>query len=116
MVGMVLKKAAVVLLTILKWMLQAVLMLLKLVLGIAKLFLLLLALVARVVLTMFGVVAGRREGKVPHWYVKCGRAFQKKNVRFPFICLSNSDMWVPPGYKGKQTEIEVQKRITVNGK
>jgi len=48
MVGMVLRKTATVLLTILKWMLQAVLMLLKLVLGIAKLFLLLLALAARV--------------------------------------------------------------------
>ena len=47
MVGMVLRKAATVLLTILKWILMAVLMLLKLVLGIAKLFLLLLALVAR---------------------------------------------------------------------
>lgn len=60
MVGMVLRKTGVVLLTILKWILQAVLMLLKLVLGIAKLFLLLLALVARVVLTMVGGVAGRR--------------------------------------------------------
>lgn len=60
MVGMVLRKTATVLLTILKWILQAVLMLLKLVLGIAKLFLLLLALVARVVLTMVGVMAGRR--------------------------------------------------------
>ena len=60
MVGMVLRKTGVVLLTILKWILQAVLMLLKLVLGIAKLFLLLLALVARVVLTMVGAVAGRR--------------------------------------------------------
>ena len=60
MVGMVLKKAATVLLTILKWILMAVLMLLKLVLGIAKLFLLLLALAARVVLTMVGVMAGRR--------------------------------------------------------
>ena len=53
MVGMVLRKTGVVLLTILKWILQAVL-------GIAKLFLLLLALVARVVLTMVGGVAGRR--------------------------------------------------------
>lgn len=60
MVGMVLRKTGVVLLTILKWILQAVLMLLKLVLGMAKLFLLLLALVARVVLTMVGGVAGRR--------------------------------------------------------
>lgn len=60
MVGMVLRKTATVLLTILKWMLQAVLMLLKLVLGIAKLFLLLLALAARVVLTIVGVMAGRR--------------------------------------------------------
>ena len=60
MSGMVFRKTGVVLLTILKWILQAVLVALKLVLGIAKLFLLLLALVMRIVLTMTGVSAGRR--------------------------------------------------------
>ena len=60
MAGMVFRKTGVVLLTILKWTLQAVLVALKLVLGIAKLFLLLLALVMRIVLTMIGVSAGRR--------------------------------------------------------
>ncbi len=60
MAGIVLRKTGVVLLTILKWILQAVLVALKLVLGIGKLFLLLLALVMRVVLTMAGVSAGRR--------------------------------------------------------
>lgn len=60
MAGMVLRKTGVVLLTILKWILQAVLVALKLVLGIAKLFLLLLDLVMRIVLTMAGVSAGRR--------------------------------------------------------
>ena len=57
---MVLRKTGVVLLTILKWILQAALVALKLVLGIAKLFLLLLALVMRIVLTMIGVSVGRR--------------------------------------------------------
>lgn len=60
MAGIVLRKTGVVLLTILKWILQAVLVALKLVLGIAKLFLLLLDLVMRIVLTMAGVSAGRR--------------------------------------------------------
>ena len=60
MAGIVLRKTGVVLLTILKWILHAVLVALKLVLGIAKLFLLLLALVMRIVLTMVGVSAGRR--------------------------------------------------------
>ena len=60
MAGIVLRKTGVVLLTILKWILQAVLVALKLVLGTAKLFLLLLALVMRIVLTMVGVSAGRR--------------------------------------------------------
>ena len=60
MAGIVLRKTGVVLLTILKWILQAVLVALKLVLGTAKLFLLFLALVMRVVLTMAGVSAGRR--------------------------------------------------------
>ena len=60
MAGIVLRKTGVVLLTILKWILQAVLVALKLVLGMAKLFLLLLARVMRIVLTMAGVSAGRR--------------------------------------------------------
>ena len=60
MAGMVFRKTGVVLLTILKWILQAVLVALKLVLGIAKLFLLLLALVMRIMLTMVGVSVGRR--------------------------------------------------------
>lgn len=59
MAGMVLRKTGVVLLTILKWILQAALVALKLVLGIAKLFLL-LSLVMRIVLTMIGVSVGRR--------------------------------------------------------
>lgn len=61
MAGIVLRKTAVVLLTILKWILQAVLVALKLVFGTAKLFLLLLALVMGIVLTMAGISAGRRE-------------------------------------------------------
>ena len=60
MAGIVLRKTGVVLLTILKWILQAALVALKLVLGIAKLFLLVLTLVMRLVLTMVGVPAGRR--------------------------------------------------------
>ena len=60
MAGIVLRKTGVVLLTILKWILQAVLVALKLALGILKLFLLSLALVMRIVLTMAGVSAGRR--------------------------------------------------------
>ena len=60
MAGMVFRKTGVVLLTILKWILQAVLVALKLVLGIAKLFLLLLALVMRIVLTMIGVSVSRQ--------------------------------------------------------
>jgi len=60
MAGIVLRKTGVVLLTILKWILQAALVALKLVFGIVKLFLLLLALVMRIVLTMAGVSAGRR--------------------------------------------------------
>ncbi len=60
MAGIVLRKTGVVLLTILKWILQAVLVALRLVFGIVKLFLLLLALVMRILLTMAGVAAGRR--------------------------------------------------------
>lgn len=60
MAGIILRKTGVVLLTILKWILQAALVALKLVLGIAKLFLLLIALVMRIVLTMIGVSVSRR--------------------------------------------------------
>lgn len=60
MAGMVLRKTGVVLLTILKRILQAVLVASKLVFGAAKLFLLLLSLVMRIVLTMIGVSVGRR--------------------------------------------------------
>lgn len=60
MVGTILKKAVVVLLTILGWVLQAALAVLKLVLGMARLSLLLLALVVRAVLTVAGVAAARR--------------------------------------------------------
>ena len=60
MAGIVLRKTGVVLLTILKWILQAVFVALKLVLGMVKLFLLLLVLVMRIVLTMAGVSSGRR--------------------------------------------------------
>ena len=60
MAGTVLRKTGVVLLTILKWLLQAMLLLLKLVLGMAELFLLLLSLVIRIVLVMAGVSLRRR--------------------------------------------------------
>lgn len=60
MAGMVLRKTGVVLLTILKWILQAALVTLKLVFGIVKLFLMFLALVMRIVLIMVGVSVGRR--------------------------------------------------------
>ena len=54
---MILRKTGVVLLTILKGLLHAVLMMLKLFAGAAKLFLLLLALVTRIVLSFFGLAA-----------------------------------------------------------
>lgn len=60
MAGMVLRKTGVVLLTILKWILQAVPVALKLLPGMAKLFPLLPAPVMRITLTMAGVSAGRR--------------------------------------------------------
>ena len=60
MAGIDFRKIMVVVLTTLKWILQAALAGLKLVLGMAKLFLLLLALVMRIVLTMMGVAAVRR--------------------------------------------------------
>lgn len=59
MAGMAVRKAGVILLTILKWVMQAALMVLKLILGMAKLFLLLLALIARIVLAMVGVSVKR---------------------------------------------------------
>ena len=55
---MILRKTGVVLLTILKGLLHAVLMILKLLCKGLKLFLLLLALVARVVLSLVGVSVG----------------------------------------------------------
>lgn len=57
MAGMILRKAGVVLLTILKGMLHALLMILKLLFGGLKLFLLLLALVVRVLLSLVGIAA-----------------------------------------------------------
>ena len=58
MAGMILRKTGVVLLTILKGLLYAVLMILKLLCMGLKLFLLLLAQVARVVLSLVGVSVG----------------------------------------------------------
>lgn len=57
MVGMILRKTGVVLLTILKGLLHAALMILKLLLGGVKLFLLLFALIARVVLSFVGIAS-----------------------------------------------------------
>ncbi len=57
MAGMILRKTGVVLLTILKGLLHALLMILKLLLGGIKLFLLLFALIARVVLSIIGIAA-----------------------------------------------------------
>ncbi len=57
MAGIILRKTGVVLLTILKGLLHAILMILKLLLGGIKLFLLLFALIARVVLSLIGVAA-----------------------------------------------------------
>lgn len=55
MAGMILRKAGVVLLTILKGLLHVALMILKLLLGGVKLFLLLFALIARVVMSLVGI-------------------------------------------------------------
>lgn len=60
MAGIVVKKAGRILLTILKWILQAALAVLKLVFGVAKLFLFLFTLVAGIVLTMMGISVRRR--------------------------------------------------------
>ena len=57
MAGMILRKTGVVLLTILKGLLQGVLMILKLLLWGVELFLLLFALIARVVLSFLGIAA-----------------------------------------------------------
>lgn len=57
MKGMILRKTGVVLLTILKGLLHAVLMILKLLLWGVKLFLLLFALIARAVLSFIGIAA-----------------------------------------------------------
>ena len=57
MVGMILRKTGVVLLTILKGVLHAALMILKLLCGGLKLFLLLFAVIVRVVLSLIGIAA-----------------------------------------------------------
>lgn len=57
MVGMILRKTWIVLLTILKGVLHAALMILKLLCGGLKLFLLLFAVIARVVLSLIGIAA-----------------------------------------------------------
>lgn len=57
MVGMILKKTGIVLLTILKGVLHAALMILKLLCGGLKLFLRLFAVIARVVLSLIGIAA-----------------------------------------------------------
>lgn len=57
MAGRILRKTGVVLLTILKGVLHAVLMILKLLAGAAKLFLLLLNFVVRIVLSFVGISA-----------------------------------------------------------
>lgn len=55
MVGMILRKTGVALLTILKGVLHAALMILKLLCGGLKLFLLLFAVIVRVVLSLIGI-------------------------------------------------------------
>ena len=57
MVGMILMKTGIVLLTILKGVLHAALMILKLLCGGLKLFLLLFAVIVRVVLSLIGIAA-----------------------------------------------------------
>lgn len=57
MVGMILKKTGIVLLTILKGVLHAALMILKLLCEGLKLFLLLFAVIVRVVLSLIGIAA-----------------------------------------------------------
>ncbi len=57
MVGMILRKTGVALLTILKGVLHAALMILKLLCGGLKLFLLLFAVIVRVVLSLIGIAA-----------------------------------------------------------
>lgn len=57
MAGMILRKAGVVLLTILKGLLHVALIILKLLFGGLKLFLLLLAFVVRVMLSFVGIAA-----------------------------------------------------------
>lgn len=58
MVGMILRKTGIVLLTILKGALHAVLMILKLLCGGLKLFLLLFAVIARLVLFLADIAVG----------------------------------------------------------
>ena len=57
MVGMILRKTGIVLLTILKGVLHAALMILKLLCVGLKLFLLLFAVIVRVVLSLIGIAA-----------------------------------------------------------
>lgn len=57
MVGMILRKTGVALLTMLKGVLHAALMILKLLCGGLKLFLLLFAVIVRVVLSLIGIAA-----------------------------------------------------------
>lgn len=57
MAGRILRKIGVVLLSILKGMLQTILVTLKLFAGVAKLFLLLLNFVVRIVLSFVGIAA-----------------------------------------------------------
>ncbi len=57
MVGRILRKTGIVLLTILKGVLHAALMILKLLCGGLKLFLLLFAVIVRVVLSLIGIAA-----------------------------------------------------------
>ena len=57
MVGLILRKTGVVLLTILKGVLHVALMILKMLCGGLKLFLLLFAVIAKVVLSLIGIAA-----------------------------------------------------------
>lgn len=57
MAGRILRKAGVILLSILKGMLQTILVILKLFAGVEKLFLLLMAFIARILLSFIGIAA-----------------------------------------------------------
>ena len=60
MAGTIFRRIGMVLLTMLKWILQSVLLVLKLAFGTVKLFLLFLSLVVAVVFVIVGIPAGRR--------------------------------------------------------